>query len=89
MKSDLAWDNIKWKSRRGMKELDLMLEPYVNDYLPAATDCEFDEYNDFLNLTDLELVRFLLRRQQPQDPLVIKVVNSILSYHEKLLGENK
>ena len=88
MKTESQWDSLKWKSRRGMKEPDLMLEPYVNEYLPKTSDQEFDEYNSFLDCTDLELVRYLLRRQKPVDPLIIKVVDSIIAYHEKLLKGN-
>ena len=54
----------------------------------VSSDQEFDEYNSFLDCTDLELVRYLLRRQKPVDPLIIKVVDSIIAYHEKLLKGN-
>ena len=35
MIDDNRFDKIRWNSRRGMKELDLMLEPFVESYFPT------------------------------------------------------
>ncbi len=88
MITEQNWDSIKWKSRRGMRELDLMLEPFVEKYLPKLSEEVFWEYDEFLNLSDLELVRFLLRRAEPTEPLHIKMVKIILDAHDQELTAN-
>ena len=40
---------IKWQSRRGMRELDLMLLPFVEIDLPKLTNQDLEEY--FAGLT--------------------------------------
>lgn len=87
MISEAEWDRIRWNSRRGMREIDLMLDPFVEKYLPNMEESVVREYEYFLNCSDLELVRFLLRRQVPQDSRVLAMVNIILECHEKDLAE--
>jgi antitoxin CptB len=57
--SELA--KVKWQCRRGMKELDLLLENYVaTDYLTADT-AEKTRFAELLRLEDDELLVVLLR----------------------------
>ncbi|MDD6178069.1 MAG: succinate dehydrogenase assembly factor 2 [Succinivibrionaceae bacterium] len=83
MITEQNWDSLKWKSRRGMREIDLMLDPFVKNHLPQMSEEVFWEYNEFLDLSDLDLVRFLLRRQTPTLPLHVKIVNLILKCHQE------
>lgn len=85
MIDDNRFDKIRWNSRRGMKELDLMLEPFVESYLPTASEEIVNDYEYLLECSDLELVRFVLRRQVPTDERILKIVNIIISYHDELL----
>jgi len=87
MIDDNRFDKIRWNSRRGMKELDLMLEPFVESYLPTASEEIVNDYEYLLECSDLELVRFVLRRQIPSDERILKIVNIIISYHDELLGK--
>lgn len=87
MVDDNRFDKIRWNSRRGMKELDLMLEPFVESYLPTASEEIVNDYEYLLECSDLELVRFVLRRQFPTDERILKIVNIIISYHDELLSK--
>jgi antitoxin CptB len=89
MISEQEWDYIRWNSRRGMREIDLMLDPFVEDHLPNMEEQIVREYVEFLKCSDLELVRFLLRRQVPENPIVLKIVNLIISCHEQDLKLGK
>lgn len=80
-------DRIQWNSRRGMKELDLMLDPFVENVVPNMSEEDIADYEHLLECSDLELVRFILRRQEPTDPRVIKMVNIILAYHDEILAQ--
>lgn len=87
MIDDNRFDKIRWNSRRGMKELDLMLEPFVESYLPTASEEIVNDYEYLLECSDLELVRFVLRRQVPTDERILKIVNIIISHHDELLSK--
>ena len=49
---------VKWQSRRGMREIDLMLLPFVEHDLPNMTEDVLKDYEDLLEASDLELVRW-------------------------------
>ena len=56
--SELA--KLKWQCRRGMKELDLLLEQYlVTDY-PLADTAEKTRFAELLQLEDDELLAALM-----------------------------
>ncbi|MDD1605361.1 MAG: succinate dehydrogenase assembly factor 2 [Methylococcaceae bacterium] len=51
---------LKWQCRRGMKELDLLLENYLaTDYLLADT-AEKTRFSELLQLEDDELLTVLM-----------------------------
>ena len=44
---------VKWQSRRGMRELDLMLLPFVDIDLPKCDEQMLNDYVDLLEASDL------------------------------------
>ena len=54
------WNRIVWRCRRGMKELDVLLERYLERDLSSATRDEISLFAEFLELQDPELARYLL-----------------------------
>ncbi|MEW9899169.1 succinate dehydrogenase assembly factor 2 [Chitinivorax sp. PXF-14] len=52
--SDL--DRIRWRSRRGLLELDLILEKFVAQYLDQLSPEELESYKDILFLPDNDLL---------------------------------
>jgi len=55
-----ALDKIRWRSRRGLLELDLVLERFNDRHLAALTAEELAGYEDLLALPDPELLALLL-----------------------------
>ncbi|WP_019000422.1 succinate dehydrogenase assembly factor 2 [Succinimonas amylolytica] len=76
-------DSLRWQSRRGMKEIDLMLEPFVNRHIPELPDETVALYEKLLMCSDLELVRYLLRNVVPGDPELREIVELVISCHRK------
>ncbi|MBB5020023.1 succinate dehydrogenase flavin-adding protein (antitoxin of CptAB toxin-antitoxin module) [Chitinivorax tropicus] len=52
--SDL--DRIRWRSRRGLLELDLMLEKFLAQWLDKLSPEELESYKDLLFLPDNDLL---------------------------------
>lgn len=80
------WGKIKWQSRRGMRELDLMLLPFVEHDLPGMTDQDVEDYIELLNATDLELFHFFHGVEVPQSESRRRMVEIIIKCHEKRRG---
>lgn len=84
--TDYNWGRIKWQSRRGMRELDLMLLPFVEHDLPHCDDKTIAAYIDLLSATDLELFRWLHGTAEPDTPQRRDVIAYIIKCHEGRRG---
>ena len=73
-------NRMRWASRRGMLELDLVLEPFVNDRYAQLSDDDKIRYRDLMLCQDQELFGWFLGRQKPDDPEIAVIVNTILEY---------
>jgi len=68
---------VRWKSRRGMKELDVMLGRYLDERWQHAGASERTAYVALLDLQDPELWDLLLARAQVGDEATSDVVARI------------
>jgi antitoxin CptB len=70
--SELA--RLKWRCRRGMRELDVLLQRYLDQRYPHAPREEQQAFEALLELPDPELFAYVVKRQQPADPHCVNVV---------------
>ncbi len=61
---------LKWQCRRGMLELDLLLEQYLNTRYDLASDSEKAAFLELLTLEDDELLAVLLRKKASNAVLI-------------------
>jgi len=61
-----------------MRELDDLLTHYLDERYPRAGDDEKAAFHTLLELPDLELVGYLLNRQQPDSERIGHVIKHIL-----------
>ena len=59
---------LEWRCRRGMKELDFLLLRYLREHHPAATSDERAAFEEFLELPDPDLLRYLVAGDVPLEP---------------------
>ena len=64
---------LRWRCRRGMKELDVLLVRYLDRDLPTASSAETAAFAQLLELQDPELARYLLAGEPHPDPGVAAV----------------
>jgi len=76
--SQLNKNRIFWQSRRGMLELDLLLEPFVRHCYDNLTTEEQQLYQEFLAHEDQELYDWLLLRKNPIDKSFDRLIRLIL-----------
>jgi antitoxin CptB len=70
---------LLWRCRRGMKELDFLLVRYLRErHLDAASD-ERAAFDEFLELPDPDIARYLLAGDVPTDPRHAALCRVLLS----------
>ena len=68
---------LLWRCRRGMKELDVLLERFARGMLPSASSGERRALDRFLELPDPVLVDYLLGQAIPEDAELALLVQRI------------
>lgn len=82
MLDDKEFHRVRWHSRRGMLELDLVLGPFVENHLRQMSDEDQQRYIYLLTSEDQDLFRWFLSAEKPEDPEKAKIVETILSLHK-------
>ena len=76
---DAEGRRLLWRCRRGMKELDVVLERFAKGALPTASPEERLTLARFLELPDPMLVDYLLGQVIPEDAGLTKLVQQIIA----------
>ena len=64
----VAWNRLKWKCRRGLLELDLVLERFLRREAGSLTDGELARFGELLETEDNDLWDIVNGRSQRFDP---------------------
>jgi len=73
--SELA--KLKWKCRRGMKELDVLLERYLAERYPTADVAEQGAFRALLEAQDPLLFDYLTGRERPASEDERRVIDAL------------
>jgi antitoxin CptB len=73
--SDMS--RLRWRCRRGMRELDVLLQRYLEQRYACAPKEEQQAFEALLELPDPELFAYVVKRDQPSDPQWANVVNRL------------
>ena len=71
---------MRWASRRGMLELDLVLEPFVAARYGQLDESDRQCFQRLLTCEDQELFAWFLRREKPADEELAAIVRTILEF---------
>ncbi|MFT3905745.1 MAG: succinate dehydrogenase assembly factor 2 [Steroidobacteraceae bacterium] len=69
---------LRWRCRRGMKELDTLVLRWLDQRYATASPAERDVFARFLELQDPELLAYLVKGEQPTDPQIRALVAAVL-----------
>jgi antitoxin CptB len=58
---------LRWRCRRGMRELDVLLLRYLEQEYPAASAAERAAFAQLLELQDPDVFGYLVGRQTPPE----------------------
>jgi antitoxin CptB len=68
---------LRWRCRRGMKELDLLLTRYVDERYRDATPDEQQAFRQLLDANDPLLYAYFLGRESPPDAVLSSLLEQI------------
>ncbi len=60
-----AFSKLRWRSRRGLLENDLLIEKFFNRFESSLTVGQAKGMTDLMELSDNDLLDLLLRRKEP------------------------
>ncbi|MDH5423838.1 MAG: succinate dehydrogenase assembly factor 2 [Gammaproteobacteria bacterium] len=68
---------LRWRCRRGMLELDLMLQSFVDNEVAALTSTELEVFDRLLDYPDQLLLELFLDQTQSSDKDISQFVKRI------------
>ena len=70
---------LRWRCRRGMRELDTLLLDYVDSVYPGAADHEQAAFRRLLTTPDPDILSLLTGRSQTDDEHLAHVIQRLLN----------
>ncbi len=75
-------NRLRYRCRRGMKELDVLLQRYLEQHFDSASEQEQRIFAELLERQDPQLYGYLVGRETPVDPAVADVIRKISAAHQ-------
>jgi len=60
-------DRVRWRCRRGMLELDIVLQRFVDKHYTQLNEAELQQLDTFLNLPDNDLWDMITAKKEIKD----------------------
>ena len=76
--SELEFNRLRWRSRRGMLELDLLLLPFFDEVFSELETGEQQAFIKLLEQDDPDLWEWFSRKGESDDPALAALVEKIL-----------
>ena len=69
---------LRWRSRRGLLENDLLITRFLDEHESTLTDQEVDAFSRLMELGDNDLLNLLLARKGPEGEADLPHVHALL-----------
>ncbi len=74
-----AFKRMRWRCRRGMRELDVLLVGWLDRHEQNMSSSEQQAFEQLLDQSDMDLYVWFTRRGQPEESALIALVAGILA----------
>ncbi len=71
---------MRWASRRGMLELDLVLEPFVLARYAGLDEQDRARFQQLMSCEDQDLFAWFMQRERPEDEELRAIVSKVLEF---------
>ena len=75
--NQLSRNRLYWRCRRGMLELDYLLQNYLHKHYESFTLADNVAFQQLLDTPDALLLEYLMGRTVPVDPVISDVIQKI------------
>jgi len=69
-----AFERARWRCRRGMLELDIILQRFMDNYYQQLGSDELEQFEQLLSLADNDLWDLICARKKTEDDNVLPVL---------------
>lgn len=66
-----------WRCRRGIREMDIILQDFLNRSYDALDDQDQAEFSHLLNEQDLDILNWITGKDEPDSPGLKRIVSII------------
>lgn len=79
--TDLSADErrLQWHCRRGLKELDVILGPFMDEHYRALDEGDKAIFTRLVACEDMDLFNWFMRQDTPADPELEHMIGLILT----------
>ncbi|MCF6354381.1 MAG: succinate dehydrogenase assembly factor 2 [Candidatus Polarisedimenticolaceae bacterium] len=70
-------ERLRWQCRRGLLELDLLFEAFLDKRYSSLSDADKESFNQLLEHQDQTLQEWLLGKTAPEDEAMVHMVRLI------------
>ncbi|ETI58274.1 FAD assembly factor SdhE [Marinomonas profundimaris] len=75
----VRFKRLKWQCRRGMLELDVLLEPFLDEVYLTLEEEDKLRFLKLLECEDQELFPWFMQKEVPEDQDLARIVNIIVT----------
>jgi len=79
MTPDQEMARLRWRCRRGMRELDMLLLNYVNDSYARVEPEEQQAFRQLLSMPDPDILALLTGRATTDDSYLARIIERLLT----------
>jgi antitoxin CptB len=76
--ADPEFNQLRWRCRRGMRELDTLLMAWLEGHYRAASAVQRAAFRDLLSMPDPEILGLLTRRLRSDDERIEAIVGDMV-----------
>lgn len=77
---DTEINRMRWASRRGMLELDLVLEPFVANRYAELDERDRQRFQQLMTCEDQDLFAWFMGREKPENQELEAIVSKVLKF---------
>ena len=79
---------IIYQARRGLKDLDFYIDPYVKNHYLTADATEQATFAKLLSYEDPDLLNFFMNQDTPDDTQVAELITKLKAYQHSSSSHN-
>lgn len=78
-------ERLRWACRRGMLELDIILNDFLDSQYGVLTEGQQKAFENLLGATDQELFRWLVHHEIPASSNYFEIVDLVKQYAGRII----